>query len=205
MMTFAKRRIKNRKGFTLVELLVVIAIIGILAAVIAPNAFKAIEKAKMDKVIADCKAIEAAALMHYSDTGEWPRFHGTGNTNMEGFLRNYGTGLTGWDGPYLERWPINPFNSAALESEQNYQLDYRYPRNVNGVALGDLVIEISLNGVDNYRALEAKIDNTIDNGDGENNGKIRGTSGWNNAYITWIISQNAENVKYENNNPLVAH
>ncbi|WP_333870599.1 type II secretion system protein [Desulforamulus putei] len=38
---------RDNRGFTLVELLVVIAIIGILAAVIAPNAFKAVEKGKV--------------------------------------------------------------------------------------------------------------------------------------------------------------
>ncbi|SHJ08964.1 prepilin-type N-terminal cleavage/methylation domain-containing protein [Desulfofundulus thermosubterraneus] len=42
-----KRFSKNEKDFTLVELLVVIAIISILAAIIAPNAFKAVEKAKV--------------------------------------------------------------------------------------------------------------------------------------------------------------
>ncbi|MGQ9755989.1 MAG: type II secretion system protein, partial [Desulfotomaculales bacterium] len=41
------KRARDRRGFTLVELLVVIAIIGILAAIISPNAFKAIEKGKV--------------------------------------------------------------------------------------------------------------------------------------------------------------
>jgi len=36
-----------RRSFTLIELIVVIAIIAILAAIIAPNAFRAIEKAKV--------------------------------------------------------------------------------------------------------------------------------------------------------------
>ena len=35
----------RKSGFTLIELIVVIAIIAVLAAIIAPNAFKAIEKA----------------------------------------------------------------------------------------------------------------------------------------------------------------
>ena len=43
----------SMRGFTLIELLVVIAIIGILAAVISPNAFKTIDKARMAKTITD--------------------------------------------------------------------------------------------------------------------------------------------------------
>lgn len=40
-----------RIGFTLIELIVVIAIIAILAAIIAPNAFRAIEKANIQKAV----------------------------------------------------------------------------------------------------------------------------------------------------------
>lgn len=59
-------------SFTLVELIVVIAIIAILGAIIAPSAFKAIEKAKISAAIADIKAIKNAALGFYADTGTFP-------------------------------------------------------------------------------------------------------------------------------------
>lgn len=66
-------KIKNKKrGFTLVELLVVIAIIGILAAVVVPNAMTAVEKSKVKKTIADMKSLKTAVLMFYSDLGFFP-------------------------------------------------------------------------------------------------------------------------------------
>ncbi len=193
---------KNYNGFTLVELLVVIAIIGILAAVVAPNAFKAIEKAKLNKVIADCKAIEAAALSHYADTGEWPRLNDISRTNMEGYLQNYGTGLQHWDGPYIERWPMNPFNSGALESQYNYQYDYRA---INGKNY--LVVEVSLYGTEDWAGKAALIDKIIDSSDGQFSGKIQWTSSdpnWT-GFINWIILQSNEAPKYGSGSTVSAH
>jgi type II secretion system protein G len=104
-----------RKGFTLIELIVVIAIIAVLAAIIAPNAFRAIEKAKISASEADFKTVKTAAMAFYADVGDWPE---TGceerliaNTNIpSGANQCIGFGAAGtaapnWDGPYLEQWP----------------------------------------------------------------------------------------------------
>ncbi|MGB9868242.1 MAG: type II secretion system protein [Bacillota bacterium] len=100
------KRVKDQKGFTLVELLVVIAIIGILAAIISPNAFKAVEKGKVAAVEADYKAIKAAALNAYTDTGVWPPTPSTANDDPGLVSSSKWTGgaPTTWNGPYLERW-----------------------------------------------------------------------------------------------------
>lgn len=101
---------KKKKGFTLVELLVVIAIIAILAAIITPNAFKAIEKSKVASAESDYKAIKTAALSYYSDAGEWPAT-GT-NAKDPGFITKIGT-VNAWNGPYLEKWPTkNPWGGT---------------------------------------------------------------------------------------------
>lgn len=62
------KRINNQKGFTLVELIVVMAIIGILSAVIAPNVFAAIEKAKLAKFQADYKNLRTAVMITMEET-----------------------------------------------------------------------------------------------------------------------------------------
>jgi len=115
-------KMKNKKkGFTLVELLVVIAIIGILAAVIAPNALKAIEKSKVSAAISDYKAFKTAALNYYADTGKWP----AGTTNGAGtFLTDTNPSTTGWNGPYLEKWPSkNPWG-GTYEYKNDDKVDW---------------------------------------------------------------------------------
>ena len=62
----------RRQGFTLIELLVVIAIIAILGAIITPNAFKAVEKAKVVSFTSDYKTMKGALQQYYADVGTWP-------------------------------------------------------------------------------------------------------------------------------------
>ncbi|MDN5346862.1 MAG: ral secretion pathway protein [Clostridia bacterium] len=101
---------RDRRGFTLVELLVVIAIIGILAAIVLPSAFKAVEKAKISRVVADVRAIKAAGHAYYADTGDWPKSGqdaydpGPGDDyGFRYFMEADGSGS--WNGPYLEKPP----------------------------------------------------------------------------------------------------
>ncbi|MBU1113072.1 MAG: type II secretion system protein GspG [Candidatus Omnitrophica bacterium] len=130
-----------RKCFTLIELIVVIAIIAILAAIIAPNAFRAIEKAKITKCASDLRTIKSATQAYYADVGKFPPVDDhyclpcpDGSVFTDGphqfagidFFENkadavYG-GYQGWDGPYLERWPTVPWNpSGALYPNYQYQ------------------------------------------------------------------------------------
>ncbi len=102
-----------KKSFTLIELIVVIAIIAILAAIIAPNAFKAIEKAKVSKIIALTRNLKTACNVYYADTGEFADEYyieiadHTGNPGWAApehhqFSQEQPT-VAGWDGPYLEK------------------------------------------------------------------------------------------------------
>jgi len=100
---------ENKKAFTLIELIVVIAIIAVLAAVIAPNAFKAIEKAKVTQAIGDFKTLKTAFYSIYADTGTWGLSNHCGAgacyvpiAGMTEFIQDPGN-MRGWDGPYVEK------------------------------------------------------------------------------------------------------
>lgn len=95
-----------KRGFTLIELIVTIAIISILAAIITPNAFRAIEKSKCARAIGETKIIKTAAGSYYADTGLWPPAYNL-NTTLNPFLNN--PDVTGWDGPYVEKWNYHPW------------------------------------------------------------------------------------------------
>lgn len=55
------KKLKNKKGFTLVELIVVLVILAILAALLVPALTGYIDKANQEKVIAECRSVVMAA------------------------------------------------------------------------------------------------------------------------------------------------
>ena len=69
MLQLFKKRLSNRKGFTLVELLVVVAILGILAAIAIPRFTSANETARGAKIQADLRTIESAASLYQASAG----------------------------------------------------------------------------------------------------------------------------------------
>ncbi len=72
---------KRSKGFTLIELLIVVAIIGILAALLIPNAMNAMQRARQKGTMKDLTTI-AGYLMDYTvSTGAAPGWDGSAYTS----------------------------------------------------------------------------------------------------------------------------
>ncbi len=104
----------SKNSFTLIELIVVIAIVAILAAIVAPNAFRAVEKAKVARLISDLKTLKAAVEVYYADNGLRPRdchicYPGFPNDLMNDPGVTY---APNWDGPYLEKCAFNPYHQS---------------------------------------------------------------------------------------------
>jgi len=66
------KKMKNRKGFTLIELIVVIVIIGILAAILIPRLTGFTDKAEASACIATQETMETAAAAIYAENNAYP-------------------------------------------------------------------------------------------------------------------------------------
>lgn len=106
---------RSNKGFTLVEILIVVIILGILAAIVIPQFTNASEDARASSMAGDLQTvrsqIELYKVQHKDqlpDTTDSASFIAslTTRTDADG---NAGGNL----GPYLHKFPTNPYATAA--------------------------------------------------------------------------------------------
>lgn len=69
MLRFFSKKLRNRKGFTLIELIVVIAILGILAMIAVPRFAGTQLRAQERAHNANVRTIESAVAVYQAETG----------------------------------------------------------------------------------------------------------------------------------------
>ena len=98
----------DRNGFTLIELMLVVIIIGALVAMVMPRLAGRGEQARVATAKADIQTNIATALKLYElDNGGFP-------STDEGLnaLLTKPSSASNWNGPYLERKPVDPWGRA---------------------------------------------------------------------------------------------
>lgn len=141
MENLVKKFESKEKGFTLMEVLIGIAIIGFLASMVLVNVNTAREKARIAVAKAESREIYNAFILLESDTFQWPG-HKTPYEVEEGSdneicpdgctysLSDPQAGLTatdgnyggGWDGPYLDEIPTDPWGTEYF-FDTDYDID----------------------------------------------------------------------------------
>lgn len=111
-----------RRGFTLIELLIVVVILGILAAIIVPQASSARSETRDAAREADLRSVEKALEMWANDNGNYPTV--TGWSGDAGSYGGHGyTGATGYipdlAPTYIKELPRDP-NPAYPTSTKGY-------------------------------------------------------------------------------------
>ena len=91
------------KGFTLIEVLIVVAIIGILAALLIPNAITAIQKSKQKGTMKDIVTIATGAADWITDNGAWSN----GGVTHNGDLSSGDTFIRALSPFYVKIIPVN--------------------------------------------------------------------------------------------------
>ena len=75
----------SSRAFTLIELLIVVAIIGILAAIAVPNFLNAQVRAKIARVLADCRAISTSLEAYFIDHNAYVPDMGSANEEVRSY------------------------------------------------------------------------------------------------------------------------
>jgi general secretion pathway protein G len=93
-------------GFTLLEILIVLFLIGLLLGSIVPHYGSSKEKTFELVDQANIRLISGAAQDYRLDIGVFP-------SAVNDLMLNT-TGSEHWRGPYLDKWPLNPYDQTRV-------------------------------------------------------------------------------------------
>ncbi len=114
---------RDEKGFTLIELMLVVIIIGALVAMVMPRLAGRTEQAKVGAAQADISSNIATALKLYElDNGKYPSSE-DGGLNA---LFNKPASASNWNGPYLEKKPVDPWGREYVYKSPGAHRTYDY-------------------------------------------------------------------------------
>lgn len=166
----------QKKAFTLIELMVVIGIIAVLAAVIAPQVFRQVAKGRVASAEAFHNSVKVAATSYFSDIGAWP-------VNVNGFtISPGGAAGAGWDGPYLDRWPVGASNP--------WRGTYTYTNTAGSAVFGIAAAPERYMNIANVPMADAiRIDRDIDRVVGNATGMVRYPAVGANVIVNILISR----------------
>jgi len=87
MRRFIKRLHRGEKGFTLIELLIVIAILGIIAAIVIPNAAGFMTSGRLNAGNTEVANVKTAAVGYMAENEVWPDSSDQLGPYLEGTLK----------------------------------------------------------------------------------------------------------------------
>lgn len=125
-----KKKLNNKKGFTLAELLIVVAIIGILVAVSTPVFTSKLGEARKATDLANVRAAKAAATTKYLSEEKSGTFYYDANAGVlktvedKGSIKAYGKSSTAIDESDASNAPKNGILKVVINTDGSVNLEW---------------------------------------------------------------------------------